>query len=73
MNSKEASTYGIYNIQFFDQNGTGVVAAPVPSYKQLIIAAENVTAGSGTYAGTISDATNGLSAVLNAFLGTAIA
>jgi len=73
LNSKEASTYGIYNIQFFDQNGTGVVAAPVPSYKQLIIAAENVTAGSGTYAGTISDATNGLSAVLNAFLGTAIA
>ena len=73
LNSKEASSYGIYNIQSFDQNGTGVVAAPVPSYKQLIIAAENVTAGSGTYAGTISDATNGLSAVLAAFTGTAIA
>ena len=73
LNSKEASTYGIYNIQFFDQNGTGVVAAPVPSYKQLIIAAENATAGSGTYAGTVSDPTNGLSAVLLAFAGTAIA
>jgi hypothetical protein len=73
LNSKEASSYGIYNIQFFDQNGTGVVAAPVPSYKQLIIAAENATFASGTYSGTISDATNGLSAVLAAFLGTAIA
>jgi hypothetical protein len=73
LNSKEASSYGIYNIQSFDQNGTGVVAAPVPSYKQLIIAAENATFASGTYSGTISDATNGLSAVLAAFLGTAIA
>lgn len=73
LNSKEASSYGIYNIQFFDQNGTGVVAAPVPSYKQLIIAAENATFASGTYSGTITDATNGLSAVLAAFTGTAIA
>ena len=68
LNSKEASTYGVVNLQFFDQNGTGVVAAPVPSYKQLILAAENVTAGSGTYAGTITDATNGLKPVLEAFI-----
>lgn len=68
LNSKEASTYGIVNLQFFDQNGTGVVAAPVPSYKQLIIAAENATPASGTYSGTITDATNGLKPVLEAFI-----
>lgn len=75
LNSKEASTYGILNLQFFDQNGTGVVAAPVPSYKQLIIAAENVTAGSGTYETSIKDASpsttpSAILSVLNAFLGT---
>lgn len=68
LNSKEASTYGIVNLQFFDQNGTGVVAAPVPSYKQLILAAENDTKASGTYSGTITDATNGLKPVLEAFI-----
>ena len=70
LNSKETSSYGIYNIQYFDQNGTGVVAAPVPSYKQLIIAAENISYNSGTYyaLGTILNATNGLKPVLDAFI-----
>lgn len=59
--------HAVLNLQFFDQNGTGVVAAPVPSYKQLLIAANYNGAAFGT---TISNATNGLLPVINAFLGT---
>ena len=69
LNSKEASTYGIYNIQFFDQNGTGVVAAPVPSYKQLIIAVNRDGGAVGT---SISDTTNGFLLALNTLLGTTL-
>ena len=79
LNSSENSVYSIINLQFFDQNGTGVVAAPVPSYKQLIIAAENASIdlavpANNTYGTSVKDTpgagATALLQVLNAFLGT---
>lgn len=69
LNSSENSVYSIINLQFFDQNGTGVVAAPVPSYKQLIIAANRDGGSVGT---SISDGTNGLVRMINTLLGSTI-
>jgi hypothetical protein len=66
LNSSENSVYSVINLQFFDQNGTGVVAAPVPSYKQLIIA---VNKDGGSVGTSISDGTNGFLASLNSLLG----